>query len=206
MKLLIGICGRARHGKDSTALAIKQRLELQGVSCFHSSVSVMVFEEAQRTCRIPSNISREQCTRQDLDTLVALGHEKRAFNPNYWISRLWSRITCSDALVAIVPGIRFDNEVNWVKKIENGVLLRVIRYNADGSMFISPDRDPNDVMETILNRVNPDFEISVKTGQENWLHWQGVSFANFILENYLKEDTHVPYGFTGTVTSPAVVR
>lgn len=188
MRLVIGICGRARHGKDTVAQVIKEELEDLKLTCFHSSVSAVVFAEAQRLGLV-SALSRETCQAPDLDTLVRLGHARRYDDPDFWLKRLTAQIEQSSAEVAIVPGIRFENEVAWIRS-NNGILLRITRRNADGSLFIARDRDPNDPMETVLDRAVADYEITATTGQGEWLYWQGVSFANFVYESYLEE--HVP--------------
>lgn len=174
-KLVIGVCGRARHGKDSIATTIRQHFESRGLRCFQSSISTIVFEYAVSHALINAD-TREHCNRDELNTLVDVGHQMRGIDEDYWITRLARRIIEAQAIIAVIPGIRFPNEINWIKQA-SGLMLRIKRLNQNGSMFISPDRDANDVMESCLDYVIPDFEITVKTRQENWRDAQAKGFA-----------------------------
>lgn len=202
--LVIGLCGRARHGKDSVALIVKAVLERYGCRVFHSSISEIVLEEAQLAGLIPPAKRRSDLDGQELAALVSLGHEGRARDEDFWLEKMARRIIGCCCVppghilgchvvggtigledrgkfgAAIIPGIRFPNEIEWLKKA-GGWLVKVSRMNADGSEFISPDRDPNDPMETVLNRALPDLEIRGKTGQEQWLGAQARSLALFLM-------------------------
>jgi len=177
-KLLLGLCGRARHGKDFTATVIHRAFEAWNFRCFTSSVSIEVLLDAQVKGLIRPGITRAECTRAELDILVAHGHGGRVEDENCWILKLAARSRGFD--VAILPGIRFPNEISWLRA-NDGVIARVKRYNADGSVFISPDRDPNDTMETCIERVLADYEITATTGQESWLEAQALGLANHLL-------------------------
>jgi hypothetical protein len=107
----------------------------------------------------------------------------------------WGRLAVciaeSNSQVAIIPGVRFPDEIDWLRASPHGIIMRITRYNKDGSVYISPDRDPNDPMETCLNRIVPDFDISAVSGQQDWLRWQATSFANYLAaQNFVR--TEVP--------------
>lgn len=187
--LVLGLCGRARHGKDFLAAEVKRQLEMAGLRVFLSSVSEIVLEEAQLRGLIRTNVRRADCDREELSALVKLGHEGRAQDEDFWIEQMSRKVLGRryagqgegiDA--AIVPGVRFPNEIKWLRAA-GGFVARVARHNADGSVFISPDRDPNDPMETCLDRIVPDFEIHARTGQEKWVLEQAATLAgHFIRE------------------------
>jgi len=184
LKLLLGLCGRARHGKDFTASVIHGWFEEQGYHVFTSSISEEVLREGQDRGIIRQGITRADCTRVELDALVALGHEGRAIDEYHWLFRLEARIVALKVDIAVIPGIRFPNEIDWLRSF-NGTIARVKRYNVDGSLYISPDRDPNDPMETCIERVVADYEISAATGQESWLKNQARGLANELRLNRL---------------------
>lgn len=183
MKLLIGFCGRARHGKDFVAGMVRNGLEQKGHRCFLSTISQMVLNDAQHRGLIRSDITREQCTKPELDVLVKHGHYGRSLHPDHWIGELQEKIITFNPDVALIPGVRFPNEIDWIKRHDKkikGIVVRIRRFNPDGSDYISPDRDPNDPMETVLNRVVADYEISATSGQQDWLDAQARGLANFL--------------------------
>lgn len=181
LKILVGLCGRARHGKDFAANVMKKTFEEHGLRCFLSSVSEDVLLEAKFLGLVPIGLSRAELGRKELDALVALGHDAREKNEDYWITRLEARIGAIVPDVALIPGIRFLNEVDWIRR-SNGLVVKVRRHNVDGaSMFICQDRDPNDAMETCVDRIQADYEINAATGQESWLEAQAKALAEEIL-------------------------
>jgi hypothetical protein len=181
-KLVIGLCGRARHGKDFVAQIIHQRFQAAGLTCFTSSISEVVLREAQLQGLIRKDIARAECTRTELDVLVSLGHKGRQANEDFWIRQLSREILSWAPNVALIPGVRFPNEIAWLRRT-GGVIVRVTRFNADGSLFIALDRDPNDPMETVLNRVVADYEIIATTGQQSWLEAQAHGLATHLIDN-----------------------
>lgn len=185
--LLLGLCGRARHGKDFVASVIHKEFVFWSYRVFTSSVSLEVLKDAQAKGLIRPDITRAECTRAELDILVKHGHEGRAEHPDKWLRKLEESATISCAQVVIVSGIRFPNEITWLRSYR-GVIGRVKRYNDDGSVFISPDRDPNDPMETCIERVVADYEITATTGQESWLENQARGLAAQLLRDTQKDN------------------
>lgn len=181
------MCGRARHGKDFAAGIIKGFFEARGLTVFLSSVSEVVLRHCQASGLIAKGKTRPELSKAELDVLVSEGHRGRAAREDFW----WEELECSiDRLrpdAVIVPGVRFPNEVAKVRqpcfgvRSSSGAVARVKRYNPDGSVYISPDRDPNDPMETCIERVLADYEISATTGQEAWLIAQAHALARHLL-------------------------
>jgi len=182
--LTVGFCGRARHGKDFVAGVVRQHFTDRGFRVFHSSFSELVLERAIAFGLIESK-SRADCNIEELSIIVEQGHDGRRTHPDFWIRRLSKKVAESQPDVVLIPGVRFPNEVEWLRSID-GQVVRVVRHNQDGSVYISPDRDPNGEMETILDRIVPDFELSAKTGQEEWLRSQARGLARHLEEAWLR--------------------
>lgn len=178
MKLVIGLCGRARHGKDLVAAEMKSQLEARGLRCLLTSFSASVFEEAKARNMVYAN-DRAGCNKAELQTLVELGHARRKQNVNYWVDLVAARVDQSLVDVALITGLRFENEAAWLHQ-RYGVLTRITRFNVDGSFYLSPDRDPTDPMEATVDRLPHDYELTAFSGGERWLRWQARGLANYL--------------------------
>lgn len=179
MKLVVGLCGRARHGKDLVAAEMQRQFEGRGQRSFILPVSTIIFEKA-RAMGIINAPSRERLTPHEIDVLVQLGRTEREKNPYVWVDELAKRVAGSSDDVALIPGMRFVNEVQWLLSGAAGVLVRVTRLNTNGSLFVSTDRDPNDPMETSLRHVVADFELVTHEGKTEWLEAQARCLANHL--------------------------
>jgi len=181
-RLVIGITGRARHGKNTIAEVMAQGFEKAGYLCSDVTVSDIVWAEASKLRKVRSH-SRASASKWELDNLVALGHSERDKDEDHWISAVAAAVvkegaTTGAAQVAVMAGVRFHNEVTWLRKFPGGIIIKVVRYNTDGSLFISPDRDPNDKMETTVDEIKADFEFTHQTGQTDWLISQAKAFMS----------------------------
>lgn len=178
MKLVIGLCGRARHGKDLVAAEMKSQLAARGLRCFLTAVSQLVFEHAKDCCLITS-ATRAECVPEELAVLVELGHQRRNLDLNFLVDRVAQRVDQSFADVALVTGIRFENEAAWLHQ-RYGALVKVTRFNPDRTFYLSPDRNPLDPMETTVDRLAYDYELTAFSGDERWLRWQARGLANYL--------------------------
>lgn len=183
--LAVGLCGRARHGKDDVACILTDQFRAAGYNCFPCSVSMVIHEQALRDGVVKSK-KREDCSKEEIKKLVDLGNWGRSIDNEYWLQLLSDRIEIEKTQIAIVTGLRFPSESAWLRNVidetnERGVLVRISRLNRDGSKFISPDRDPNDITETSQYLLNADYEIVAKTGQKKWLHTQAKALADYLL-------------------------
>jgi hypothetical protein len=116
-----------------------------------------------REGRLP-DIPRAEFTKPQLQILINVGREKRAVDVNYWIGQMMSAIAVERPLVALCPNLRYLNEAETIHKA-GGHVVRMVRLNSNGSLFISEDRPPNDVSETELEFWSPDFTIINKEGR-----------------------------------------
>ena len=81
------------------------------------------------------------------------------FKKDYWVERVEDTLANFEAngiKNVVVADVRLLNEANFIKGVR-GKLLRTIRYNADGSPFIDPNRDPKHESEIELDDY-PDFD------------------------------------------------
>lgn len=177
--LVVGLCGRARHGKDVVAAEMTKRFRAAGLRCFPCSVSMVVHEAAVLDGAIQS-AKRSECTPEEIQSLVKFGNAGRAQDENFWTDILLDKILAQKSDVALVTGLRFLNEGSWLKTMQ-GVLVRVRRLNRDGSEFVSRDRDPNDITETEHYHLLADYELVAKTGQDEWLRSQASNLTSHLL-------------------------
>lgn len=178
--LAVGLCGRARHGKDDVAEVLAERFRAAGYTCFPCSVSMVIHEQALRDGIVKSE-KREDCSKEEIKKLVDLGNWGRDTCHEYWLELLSDRIEKEKPQVVLITGLRFPSEECWLRGFHNNSLVRLSRRNRDGSKFISPDRDPNDVTETSQYLLNADYEIVAKTGQKKWLKAQANALGDHLL-------------------------
>jgi hypothetical protein len=135
---VLGVSGKARHGKDTFARALlEQRPDL---------VQRFAFADALKTfCRV-----RHGMTRKDAPLLQRIGVLERATDLEVWIRAVYWAIEEARPTIAVITDLRFENEAALVKAL-GGMLVRVRRWNADGSPYVDPSRDPNHPSETNLD-------------------------------------------------------
>jgi hypothetical protein len=102
---------------------------------------------------------------------------RRAQDPDYWVKKVQEKIYDFHGVV-LIADVRFQNEFSFIKEI-GGALVNVSRLNADGSPFVSPDRDPNHISENTLNDSPWDFYIKARSGESDLVRSQAVSIAKF---------------------------
>jgi hypothetical protein len=179
----IAVCGRAKHGKNLFSESLVKVLNERGSSAQIFTVSDTVFDEARVLGYIESR-TRAECTKEELDALVMLGHARRKQDPLYWIKKTQQRIEAANLDAVVLPGIRFHNEVDWARDYKKATIIKLVHYNADGSLYISPDRDPNDPMETTVDSIKADFTFQWNWNQHDFVKCQALAFANFLLGSF----------------------
>lgn len=174
MRLLLGFGSKARHGKDSAAVAIQTFFESQ----FPKYPKVKIFKFAGALY----DVCREEYGMKDKDAplLQRVGQEKRKEDPTYWINRLRFSIGSFDG-VGIITDVRYQNEATWIKSY-GGLLINVTRLEENGQPFVAPDRPADHISEVDLNDWNWDGYIRTKTGQESLAAEQAITLANFFFE------------------------
>lgn len=141
--LVIGIGHKAQHGKTSVA-----REWLQA-----HPADAMIFELSDHVATV-ARIFHGMTTR-DPATLVRVGQGMRAtFDDEVWLRCVHGSIGDKRPAIAIIPNIRFPNEVEFVRQI-GGYIVKVERVNYTGTSaptpFVSSDRDPRAITETALD-------------------------------------------------------
>lgn len=171
MRLLIGLGNKARHGKDSAALAIQTYFNAQ----FPDLLEARIFRFADalyEVCRREYGM-----TDKDAPLLQRIGAERRRGNPTYWIDQL--RNTIGDFRgVVLIPDTRYQNEAAWIRSF-GGFLINVTRLNEDGDLFVAPDRDSNHLSEIDLDGHRFDGYIKSYTGQEPLAAEQAITLARY---------------------------
>ena len=202
MTLIIGFSGRARHGKSEACEAIAKYVATEvwrpktGELCTCHTPGIAIQHRATATIydignfvrlycigkgRLPA-VGRKDMTKEQLQVLIDVGKEKRAEDPEYWLKRMFTAIGADQPDVALIPNLRYWNEVDAVKQ-RGGYVVRVSRLTGSGADFISPDRDPNDVSETSLYHCwETDFYIAVKEGHAELVRKQAVAIYQYLSE------------------------
>ncbi len=150
-QVLIGFTGRARHGKTECALAIKEYAERTHHTVGIYDVGSMILKACHISGRLPANLKREDMKKEDIQVLIDVGKElKNQFGQDYFANMVVQNAKADHCDIAMCPNLRLPIEADVFRK-SGGIIVRVTRLNADGSLFISSDRDPNDVTETALS-------------------------------------------------------
>lgn len=128
-------------------------------------IGAFIRDYCVKTGRMP-DVPREQMTREQLQLLVDVGIELRTeHGDNYCLDKLLGQAAKERPDVALIPNLRRSTEADAVRN-RGGYVVRCTRLNANGSIFISTDRDPNSPLETELEFWPADFYIVSKPGQD----------------------------------------
>lgn len=182
MTKVIGLVGRARSGKSTTAKSMQSEALSKGLKADIFEMSSYVVADLNtdlpKDLVIPVSYTRENI---DPKELVKRGMSRRAEDPYYWVNLLNNDIRERRPDIAIIPNIRFLNEANFVRLFD-GKLIRVLSLLRDGVEFISPDRDPNHQSETEHLKIEADFVLTNMRGKEKLLDLQARTLLRYILE------------------------
>jgi hypothetical protein len=147
----IGLGHKARHGKDTVAEGI--------VSMHPRQVRRFAFADALKAvCR-----SSYGMTKKDGSLLQFVGQDLRRADPLVWIKALYWFIEEMRPPVALVTDVRQTNEAEFIRSV-GGVMVNVTRYNPDGTVFVTADRDPNHITEVQLDDYPYDYYIKNNRG------------------------------------------
>jgi len=184
--LVIGFGHRARQGKSLCAEAICAHATSKGFDARIYSFSDEVLWHCQERGLIPeatinwrSSIERKDLTPRQLEILGRVGFEERIHDPDFWIKRLFARIERDCYQVALIPNLRYRNEAERVTAA-GGITVLIERFNADGSHYIAPERNPNLRSETSLRGWPWDFRLAAISGQTLWLERQARALFDYL--------------------------
>jgi hypothetical protein len=125
---IIGIAGKARHGKNTLADIFANILKAKGYEPRIVGFADAVKNEAKAR---GWNGEKDEAGRALLQNV---GMEARADNPNYWVDVLMGRMLSEDSKKAvwIITDVRFQNEIDAINA-KGGNVIKVERRN-DGNM------------------------------------------------------------------------
>ena len=179
--MLIGIAGRAQNGKSTIASLFQALAESGSFSPVLYDIGGLVLRYCKDQGYLAEGLTREVLSAAELDVLVRVGKQKREQDPEFWIGQIGADYAQRQGplpTVGIVPNLRYKNEVGLVRRF-HGSVIRVTALNADGSEYISPDRDPNHPSETQLRNLNADYNLIVKRGENELL----LGYAKIVFED-----------------------
>lgn len=184
-QILIGFSGRARHGKTECMLAVKEYAERAHHTVGIYDVGSMILKACHISGRLPATLKREDMKKEDIQVLIDVGKElKNQFGQDYFANMVVQNAKDEHCDIAMCPNLRLPIEADVFRK-SGGIIVRVTRLNADGSLFISSDRDPNDVTETALQFWPADYYL---TNVNNPRGAELLKRQAAVLYQYIKEE------------------
>lgn len=127
---VVGITGAARHGKDELARALMRHIAGAERFAFSDAVAVVARINGLMTTR-------------DAAALQKVGTRYReTVGPEAWVRCLHGAIEDRRPQLAVVTGIRYQNELDWLRDV-HGTLVGVVRPGAPALT----DRDPSHPVE-----------------------------------------------------------
>ncbi len=151
-RLVIGLLGASRHGKDTAAKAILKALPGAERFAFSDAVSAVA-----RVCH--------GMTARDPRLLQTVGNRGREGQPAIWLDALYGSIVDREPEIAVVTGLRFREEVDMIRALApQSTILRITRLTAEGKLFVSDDRDPNSPTEVGIAGLPADVELVAQSG------------------------------------------
>lgn len=152
-RLAIGFVGQARHGKDTAAKAVLRAMPGAERFAFSDAVSVI-----GRVCH--------GMVKRDAGLLQTIGTGYRAQRETVWLDALYGLIRDREPDIAVVTGLRYRDEVELVRALaRDSVIIRVVRRQADGSLFVAADRDPSHPVEQGIAALPADLTIEARSGE-----------------------------------------
>lgn len=179
--LLIGFSGKKRHGKDTSADAI---IAARGTASAYHSLPVLSklltphhdilkfgFGDLVRDeLAFHRPHSTERKVQQNW------GSSRREEYSRYWVLKMDALVLHYRPEIALISGIRFDEEYDWLKSY-GGYLIHVVREG-----FIDPEPGTDDITEQ-FNGHKADYMICVRDGHTKELGRLAVSVFDTIMES-----------------------
>ena len=148
---VIGFTGHARHGKDEATRLI-HCADPAGTERFAFS------DALSADCRVNAGM-----TRRDPRLLQEHGTRRRHEDSETWIRALYWRIDEVRPRVALITGVRNANEETFIRGL-GGLLVRVVRVEADGAPFVADDRPRGHEAEAEIDGLRVDYVIRNVSG------------------------------------------
>lgn len=187
-KLIIGIGGLARSGKDTMCEFLIDYFTMRGLK----SKRMALADELKRSIRSrlidEYKIDISNCTPQEKERirpeLVAFGKKLRENSRGtHWTKIVEEKMKLEDFDIVIVPDIRYhvypEDEVSWVKN--QGLLIHVARYDIkDGQKIWLTPPNEDETKNDPLVRAAADFSISWETKPKEQLFSEFTGFAQMV--------------------------
>ena len=166
---ILGLSGKARSGKDSACAWIH--------SGHPTKTRVYAFADALKSfCRCHG------MTTKDGNMLQKVGGAMREIDVEHWIKVCYFTIAEQRPRVALISDVRHVNEAEFVKRM-GGQIIRVNRFNEDGSPFIDPSRSATHPSEVDLDDY-PGFDYVIRNDRTLG-HLNGE--ANLAFDQFMSE-------------------
>lgn len=180
--LLIGLAGKAEHGKTIASRIITEWVEQQnGGTAATIELSHLILAECWEFGLLPEGQARDGSNKEQNSIIVNHGTARREADPMYWTNKVIEKMLATPVDVAICPNIRFPQEGKAIKDA-GGFNIKINRLNIDGTPFVSETRDPNHVCETALDGWPTDFYIYNQTGHGTLFQNQMWELISYIVD------------------------
>lgn len=166
---VIGFGHRARSGKDTAAAAIVKTID--GAQRFSFA------DDLYAVARVMYGM-----TTKDAPLLQRIGVEARNTDPDVWIRSVYFKIVEARPRLAVIPDVRFPNEMAFVKAL-GGITIKMSRFNADGTLFVDPSRPADHISETALQDAEWDHVIQAESGDTWTVGRQAEWYARALLHD-----------------------
>jgi hypothetical protein len=131
---IIGVCGHARSGKDTFCEQAKSILSKKNIGAARAAFADELKKDLDDLCRHKIGISAFTQNSKEKEIirplLVTYGTEViRKMDENWWINRLEKTLGVHQHmnLIPIVTDVRYPNEMEWIQKKHNGVVVYINR-------------------------------------------------------------------------------
>ena len=145
------IAGKARHGKDTIALYIKEFYEKEGLKVINLAYGSYIKEYAKKISNWDGNEeTKPRKLLQELGTDII----RNKIDKDLFVRRLCEDIRVYDYYfdVATISDARFPNEMEWPKKnFDNVINIRIIR---DGYDSVLSEKEQKHLTEVALDEYN----------------------------------------------------
>ena len=145
-----GITGYARHGKDT--LALSMMAEDLRAERFAFSDAVASY------ARVLGLMGR-----RDPKVLQGVGWQVRQRNPQAWLDALYWAIDDRRPPMAIVTGVRFEDEAQMIRDM-GGRMTLVVRTEDTGKPYVDPHRAHDHPVERQIPHILCDMEVVAQSG------------------------------------------
>lgn len=169
------IAGKARNGKDSSAIFIKEKLESQGKKVLITHYADLVKYVCEKFFNW--NGQKDEVGRTILQYVGT--DVVRIQRPNFWVDFIIDILTLfkDEWDYVLIPDCRFPNELNRYNEEWDTTTVRVNRLNFENDLT---EEQKNHISETALDSYNFDYYIESESGLDNlekevdkFLLWMG---------------------------------